>query len=157
MQFAEHDFFHEQPVKGASMYLLPWILHDSPDGYAIRILQALVPAMQGGCTILICEQMLPELGSVSIYQARALRYVLFFAGKDLTYKLITLRSMDLAMLEFHNAKERNLETWTALLNRADPGFHLVAVKQPEGSQLAILVVKWYTPSDEFHTKIVDQK
>lgn len=31
VQFMPHDFFTEQPVKGADVYLLRFILHDHPD------------------------------------------------------------------------------------------------------------------------------
>lgn len=40
----EHDFLTPQPVKGADVYLLRWILHDWSDKYSIQILRSLVPA-----------------------------------------------------------------------------------------------------------------
>ena len=125
--FMEHDFFSEQPVKSADVYLLRWILHDWPDAYATRILRALVPALKSGARVCICEEILPEVGSLSLYQARG------------------LRSMDLAMLEFHNAKERDMSDWTRLLRKADERFHIVSTKQPPGSRLSVMEVRWLAP------------
>ena len=55
----EHNFFTEQPVKGAEVYFR-WILHDWSDEYALRILQSLVPAMQNGCRIIFYEVLLTD-------------------------------------------------------------------------------------------------
>ena len=73
VKFMEHDFFEEQPVKGAAVYVLRWILHDWSDGYAIRILRALGPAMGEGSKVLICEAVLPEPSRVSTLRERAAR------------------------------------------------------------------------------------
>ncbi|KAL9615670.1 MAG: hypothetical protein Q9204_008699 [Flavoplaca sp. TL-2023a] len=50
-----HDFFHENPVKGADIYWLRGILHDWSDGYCIQILQAIKAAMNPESKILICD------------------------------------------------------------------------------------------------------
>ncbi len=134
--FMEHDFFNEQPVKYADIYLLRWILHDWSDAYAVRILRALVPALKPGARVLICEQVLPEPETLSPYQARG------------------LRSMDLAMLEFHNAKERDADDWASLLHEADRNFHLVAIKQPLGSRLSVIEVCWRSVGIETAVKDV---
>ena len=125
--FMEHDLFSEQPVTSADVYLLRWILHDWPDAYAMKILRALVPALKSGSRVCICEQVLPEVGSLSLYQAKG------------------VRSMDLAMLELHNAKERDMSDWTHLLRKADERFHIVDTKQPPGSRLSVMEVGWRAP------------
>ena len=71
--FMEHDFFTEQPVKGADVYYLRWILHDWSDKYAIRILRSLIPALKDGARILLSEYVLPEPGEKSAFQERLLR------------------------------------------------------------------------------------
>lgn len=71
--FMEHDFFKQQPIKAAEVYLLRWILHDWSDTYAIRILRALTPALTHSSKILICEHVMPEPNSVSTYEARGSR------------------------------------------------------------------------------------
>ena len=126
--FMEHDFFMEQPVKSADVYLLRWILHDWPDAYAVKILRALVPALKPSTKLCICEQVLPQPGALSSYEARS------------------LRSMDLAMLEFHNGKERDKDDWEYLLRRADKRFHIVGITQPLGSRLSVIEICWL-PSD----------
>ncbi|KAL8849901.1 MAG: hypothetical protein Q9221_005167 [Calogaya cf. arnoldii] len=62
VEFQEHDFFTEQPVKNADVYLMRWILHDWSDGYCIKILRALVPGLEGkkGSRILLFEYLLGE-------------------------------------------------------------------------------------------------
>lgn len=71
--FMEHDFFEEQPIKGASAYFLRWVLHDWPDKYAVKILQALIPALRPGSKVILNEFCLPAVGTVSHYQERAIR------------------------------------------------------------------------------------
>lgn len=56
--FAAHDFFDEQPVKGAELYLMKNILHNWADKNALRILKALTTAMKNGSRI-ICIEFLP--------------------------------------------------------------------------------------------------
>ncbi|KAL9023044.1 MAG: hypothetical protein Q9180_008420, partial [Flavoplaca navasiana] len=48
IDFQAHDFFHEQPVKGADVFLLRLVLHDWSDKYAVRIIRALIPALKPG-------------------------------------------------------------------------------------------------------------
>ena len=71
--FMEHDFFAKQPIMGADVYLLRWILHDWSVKYALQILRGLVPALKKGSRIVVCEHVLPEPGSVTLYQERAMR------------------------------------------------------------------------------------
>lgn len=73
VDFMAHDFFDEQPVKDAEVYILRWILHDWSDRNASRILKALVPALQAGARVLLLEQIMPEPGALSAYQERAYR------------------------------------------------------------------------------------
>lgn len=73
VSFMEHDFFREQPVRAAAVYVLRWILHDWSDEYAIKILRALAPALVESSKLLVCEVILPQPGSVSILRDRAAR------------------------------------------------------------------------------------
>jgi hypothetical protein len=70
LTFMAHDFFKEQPVKDADLYLLRWVLHDWSDLYAVKILKALVPAMSPGSRLVINEFCLPEPGEASLYEQR---------------------------------------------------------------------------------------
>ncbi|KAI4115130.1 MAG: hypothetical protein LQ338_007900, partial [Usnochroma carphineum] len=73
VSFMEHDFFQDQPVKAAGVYILRWVLHDWSDTYAIKILRALIPALTTKSKILICELVLPQPGSVSTFRDRSAR------------------------------------------------------------------------------------
>ena len=73
VMFFEHDFFDDQPVKGADVYILRWVLHDWSDQYAIKILRALIPALKTGAKVLINEIILPEPGKLTPYHERRLR------------------------------------------------------------------------------------
>lgn len=59
-----HDFFLEQPVKNAKVYLMRTVLHDWPDIQAARILGRVRDAMGPGSIVLICETMIPESGAL---------------------------------------------------------------------------------------------
>lgn len=54
------------------------------------------------------------------------------------------------MLEFHNAKERDVDDWAKILSEAHPSFHLQAIRKPPGSRLAILEVTWLDHESEAH-------
>ncbi|KAG8526452.1 uncharacterized protein KY384_000045 [Bacidia gigantensis] len=129
VSFMIHDFLESQPVGYAAVYILRWVLHDWSDAYATKILKALRPALKRGAAILICELIMPEPGTVSMYEARS------------------MRSMDMAMLEFHNGKERDREDWVNLLQRADERFCIVNVRQPPGSRLSFIEVRWDVQSN----------
>lgn len=59
VSFQVHDFFTEQPVRDADVYLLSSVLHDWPDKYAARILRALVPSLKTDAKVVINERLVP--------------------------------------------------------------------------------------------------
>ena len=75
VEFMPHDFFTEQPDKGADVYSFRWIFHNWSDEYCIRILRSLTPALKNGAMILINDNVLPEPGTMGFWQERRLRYV----------------------------------------------------------------------------------
>ncbi|KAI4130035.1 MAG: hypothetical protein LQ341_006507 [Variospora aurantia] len=124
VEFMEHDFFKEQPVKDADIYMLRWILHDWSDQYAVRVLQALIPALKPGAKVMLFEQVIPVPGAIPKSQERA------------------YRSMDFTMWATHNAKERELEDWKELFKLAGVGFEMTRVTEPRGSRLSIIETTW---------------
>lgn len=72
--FQAHDFFTEQTVVGADVYLFRMIFHDWSDKFCIRILQQLIPALKPGARLLVNDFCIPETGSSSLYQERIARY-----------------------------------------------------------------------------------
>ncbi|KAL6721260.1 hypothetical protein ACLMJK_000362 [Lecanora helva] len=124
VKFMPHNFLTEQPVKDADVYFFRWVFHDWSDLYCHRILRNLVPALKPGALILINDNVLPEPGTLGAWQEQQ------------------IRSMDLAMLEMQNARERELDDWAALFREADSRFEFLDGEQPAGSRLYILKARW---------------
>ena len=120
VELQEHNFFAAQPVKGADVYLLRMILHDWMDPEAVKILKQLVDAARPDSRILIMDMVLPTPGSASITLEAA------------------LRQKDLAMLHTFNAKEREVEDWRSVLQKADPRLEIKATRRPDGSQHSVI-------------------
>ena len=119
--FQAHDFTHEQPVRGADVYLLRMILHDWPDAEAVEILRKTIAAMDNESSrLLIMDTVLPMPGSVPVSIERILRV------------------RDLFMAQTFNSKERDLGDWKTLFATADPRLRLVGVIQPFGSAMSVL-------------------
>ncbi|MCJ1247515.1 hypothetical protein MMC30_004729 [Trapelia coarctata] len=118
------DFFSEQTVKGADVYLFRSVMHNWPDAWAARILRAQIPALKPGAKILIMDELMPDAEKMSLSTAR------------------TQRLMDLAMLALGNSKIRDEDGWRELCKEADSRFHVEKVTQPEGSHLALIEVAW---------------
>ncbi|KAK5166472.1 uncharacterized protein LTR77_008015 [Saxophila tyrrhenica] len=124
VSFMTHDFFKEQPVKGADAYMMRWVLHDWSDTHAARILQALVPVLKAGTKILIVDAVVPPFGAVP---ETSQRHLLKF---------------DISMFALFNAGERTLDQWKALFARADERFQLQRVWPLRNSQLSLLELVW---------------
>ncbi|OJJ97232.1 hypothetical protein ASPACDRAFT_46085 [Aspergillus aculeatus ATCC 16872] len=114
IEFQAHDFFHEQPVKGADVYFLRLVLHDWSDKYALQILRALIPALESGAKVVVNDRVVPGRHEVHYLVERE------------------TRDHDMYMLAFQNARERALEDWTALFGAADARFVLSAAHRPAG-------------------------
>lgn len=75
VQFMAHDFFEEQPVKGADVYFLRWTLHNWSDKYAVKILRNLIPALREGSRVLVSELCLPSPCVLSPFEERSARLI----------------------------------------------------------------------------------
>ena len=73
--FMAHDFWEEQPVKGADVYYFRWIFHDWSDTYSVKILRNLIPALKKGSKVLINDICIPPPGVLSLQQERWMRLV----------------------------------------------------------------------------------
>lgn len=102
--FQKHDFFTDQPVYGASAYLLRQCIHNHNDKDSVAILRAIVPALARSkpqTPLLINDVVLPDSNTVTRFEERHLRQV------------------DFCMMVTLGAKQRNLEDWSRLLKMAD--------------------------------------
>ena len=142
ISFQAHDFFQEQPVKGADVYLLRLVLHDWSDKYSKMIIKALIPALKPGAKVVINDRVIPGRGEtphLAEREARSATPLMRMASKtDRRFD----SDYDMYMLAFQNAKERTADDWTALFKEADQNFKLTRVYQPPKSSLAIVEVTW---------------
>ncbi len=123
VSFQGHDFFNEQPVKGADVYFFRWIMHILSNKYCIRVLRALIPALKHGAKVLVYEFSLGERASTE-------------RGDKMN------RDMDLVMMAMNNSCERTDRDWRDLFKRADERFELVGFRTPEGSAMGFVEVVW---------------
>ncbi|KAI4098308.1 MAG: hypothetical protein L6R37_006538 [Teloschistes peruensis] len=122
--YAQHNFFSPQPVRDASAYFIRQCIHNWPDSEAIRILRALVPALEicaAGTPLLINDTVLPKLGQRTRYEERL------------------LRQLDVAMLVVINAKQRTEREFRDLVKEADARFEVRKVHS-DGSMGLVEVV-----------------
>jgi hypothetical protein len=109
VEFRQHDFFQPQRSRpDAKSFLLRHVLHNYNDTDCIRILSALVPALeaQGASAspiLLINEGLVPEFGE--------------WSARDLH---LTIRRGDLCMMVTLSAQERTRKQFQTLLSAADP-------------------------------------
>lgn len=142
ISFQAHNFFQEQPVKGADVYLLRLVLHDWSDKYSKMIIQALIPALKPGAKIVVNDRVIPGHGEAPYLverEARSVHLCTHIASKtDEEYH----SDYDIYMLAFQNGKERTADDWSTLFKEADPRFKITRVYQPPKSSLAIVEASW---------------
>ncbi|KAK3693452.1 S-adenosyl-L-methionine-dependent methyltransferase [Podospora appendiculata] len=98
-----HDFFKEQPVKGARAYYMHSILHDWPDDVCLSILANIKAAMGPGSRLLINENVIQDIGAQ--WEATAL---------------------DVMMASLLSSRERTRVDWSRLLEEG-AGFKINGV------------------------------
>ncbi|KAI9738293.1 MAG: hypothetical protein M1834_008791 [Cirrosporium novae-zelandiae] len=89
----KHDFFTPQPIKGARVYYMKFVLHDWEDGKCGEILKHITAAMTKGYSKLIVEDfILPDVGCP-----------------------LLPAMWDIEMMAFCNALERSRQQWLDLM------------------------------------------
>ena len=107
--FQRHNFFEPQPAHDASAFLLRQCLHNYNDLDAIKIIRAIVLALENcapGTLLLLNEVILPESSST----ARHIEH--------------HLRQVDLTMMIVLGAKQRSRREFERLLKQADPRYEV---------------------------------
>ncbi|KAJ2978448.1 hypothetical protein NUW58_g7491 [Xylaria curta] len=110
--FQQHNFFDPQPIHEASAFLLRQCLHNNSDGDAVKIIRAVVPALERcprGTPLLINEVILPEPGTATRSEEHHLRQV------------------DFCMMVVFGAKLRSEREFSKLLKEADERLEIVGV------------------------------
>jgi len=123
VEYVVGDFFTEQQIIGADVYFFRWILHNWSDGYCVKILQGLVPAMRPNSKVLIYEFVLEEGPVLKCTQKQG-------------------RNLDMAMLATFNASERTANDWERLFKLADARFVFVSTTKQAGCALSLVEVAW---------------
>lgn len=124
VRYMVHDFFSEQPIRGADVYFFRAIFHNWSDGYTVRILRRLVPALKPGARIIIQEQVISKPEKVPKPREAA------------------LRTGVMNMHVLFNSADRELSEWASLFHEADPNFDFKGGRQPPGSSMWILEAEW---------------
>ncbi|KAJ5372865.1 hypothetical protein N7517_004871 [Penicillium concentricum] len=124
IRFQVHDFFQNQPVHGADVYLLRHVLHDWSNKYARKILQALIPALKPGAKVVLNDRIIPGYGEAHYLKERE------------------ARDYDMYMLALQNAQERTPDDWKYLFRDTDSRFNVTRISQPSKSYLSIVEVTW---------------
>ncbi|KAG8161933.1 hypothetical protein KVR01_007698 [Diaporthe batatas] len=123
VEFQEHGLFEPQTVK-ADVYFLRMVLRSWSDQNAVNALKAQVPVLRPGVKILIQEAVMPEPGTIPLWNERV------------------WRSVDMSLKNFFNGHERYLDEWKTLLAAADERFVLHRAHMPGHTVLGMLEVHW---------------
>ncbi|KAM7217512.1 S-adenosyl-L-methionine-dependent methyltransferase [Rhypophila decipiens] len=134
LSYMVHDFFTEQPVKGAAVYVFRACFHNWSDKYAVKMLEALNPALEAGVSHV-------AINDVVVPDAEKLKRVDQEGKADAAH----VWSADLAMGYLMNVGDRELGDWKALFEMAGPGFECLTQGEEyklEGSDLGMVVARW---------------
>jgi hypothetical protein len=108
----QHDFFAEQPVHGADIYLFRQVLHNWSDADVVKILRSVVPAFEKSkpdAKVLINDTLLAEAGSTS------------------RFRECLNRQVDVHLMVAFGSVMRTGMDYAKLLQAADPRFQVVSV------------------------------
>lgn len=113
VKLVPHDFFSYQPMRGAEVYFMRYILHDWPDDECVTILSHLCDAMSPTSKLLIVDKVLnTSVGSDRMKPAP----LPLPANYGVAQAFGNLH--DLAMMACHNGMERTPEMLEAVAQRA---------------------------------------
>ncbi|KAI1917587.1 hypothetical protein LOZ52_000751 [Ophidiomyces ophidiicola] len=113
VQFHQHDFFQPQPVTDAEAYFMKHALHNHSDADCIKIIRALVPALEKagkGTPLLLNEGIIPALGH-----------------KTPRHQDLAIRRGDMCMMVTLSARERTAKQFGELLKAADPRLNVTKI------------------------------
>ncbi|KIY02612.1 uncharacterized protein Z520_01077 [Fonsecaea multimorphosa CBS 102226] len=109
VKLMEHDFWTEQPVKGAKAYLFRRVFHDYSDEMCALALRQIIPAMTtaaGDSRVLIADMLLPEIMTGAQAHTAALDVAcMVMGGKERTEKDFhrLFESVGLEVVRVHRA------------------------------------------------------
>ncbi|KAK0639804.1 S-adenosyl-L-methionine-dependent methyltransferase [Cercophora newfieldiana] len=108
-----HDFFTQQPIKGAYLYYTRLVLHDWPDERCRTLLKATATAMKPGFSrVLLNETIIPEKDCPPLLAAADITMMSLLAGMERTKKqwIDLVESSGLRVVKiWHSPDFRDLE------------------------------------------------
>ncbi|KDQ12506.1 hypothetical protein BOTBODRAFT_134671 [Botryobasidium botryosum FD-172 SS1] len=108
-----HNFFNENPVKGAAVYFMRYIIHDWEDDRCVDILSAIRPCLGPDSCILIADQVMnTTLGCPELEPAPKP------LPANYGYEMRFSHARDLAMMSIINGRERTPEMTRELAARS---------------------------------------
>lgn len=124
LSFQHYDFFQPQPVYDASVFLMRQVLHNYDDEESIKIIRAVIPAMEC-CAgpLLINDLIIPKTGTIPRYQEEQ------------------LRKIDINMMVLLGAKQRSRVEWVKLIKEADERLEVVRVVESVSGAPGLIEVR----------------
>ncbi|KAI0175056.1 S-adenosyl-L-methionine-dependent methyltransferase [Pestalotiopsis sp. NC0098] len=119
VELQAHDFFNDQPVKGADVYLFRGVFHNWGKEDGAKLLKKTIAAMKPDSKIIVVDMVLLAPGSLPAY----------VEGMQ--------REKDLTMMQLLNAGERQWEDWQSLLE--DGGMKVHSINRPSGKRESVMV------------------
>lgn len=134
VKLVPHNFFSKQPIRGAEVYFMRYILHDWPDDECVTILSHLCDAMSPTSKLLIVDKVLNT--SVGSDQLKPAPFPLP-ANYGVAQAFGNLH--DLAMMACHNGMERTPEMLEAVAQRA--GLKITKILESRSTMSIIEMVR----------------
>ena len=125
VEFVVHDFFDPNPVIGADVYWLRYILHDWSDDYCVRILINIRTAMRSHSRLLICEQVMHTTAPRPAETAGIARAAPAPLPANYGYWARYSHQLDIAMMSIINGIERTPAEFSELVARAGLRMHKI--------------------------------
>ncbi|KAK8157456.1 O-methyltransferase-domain-containing protein [Phyllosticta citrichinensis] len=128
LRFEVHDYFTPQEPVTTGAYFLKHCLHNNGDDDCVRILRAIVPALEAsgpGASVIIAENVLPEWHDSSMARRQKTE----------------LLQDDISMMLLFNAKKRTAAEYQSLLSRSHDQLKIVAIHRPSRGQLCCMEVR----------------
>ncbi|KAF1985397.1 S-adenosyl-L-methionine-dependent methyltransferase [Aulographum hederae CBS 113979] len=123
VSFQVHDFWHENPVKDAEIYILKSVLHDWNDVDSTKLIKNILPAMKPGVSkLLIVDGVVPDPGTCSLHDEKP------------------LRTMDILMMINCGAVERETDGWKRLVEGVDDRLKVKNIIRPPGALNSVIEV-----------------
>ncbi|KAF2827805.1 S-adenosyl-L-methionine-dependent methyltransferase [Ophiobolus disseminans] len=123
VSFMAHDFFNQQPLAAADVYIMRHVCHNWSTDNCAKIIANIAAVMSPQSKLLLVEVVV--LPSNQEESSVAERY---------------MRNLDVAMLQMLNTQERSESEWREVVRSADTRLELTSFVRPKGSWDSIIEI-----------------